>query len=432
MAIGSIPPSSGYSPKDAHASRAGKVKSRLQSQPGDGTSGDPVRLQREASEQAAAIQGQINQINVEGQQNEDRLKQEYGNEYDAESVREEAAIEAERSKGYESLRALQRQNQAEEKRIQRQGEEDVANLQEKFKTETARTYSSGERELKDVQTRYAQQQQYEHARGESEVQTLQKDNITRTTTLKETNEQKLAKLNEDYQKRYEEKRAATELATEQSTRKIEARHHKLIAEHQLAESRVAHEANRQLEGLRADTARKLAAYQDRQSDPFYKMTTLDAEFHDESDRYVIFASVPAFEQPNVKVSVSGNKLIISGQRRNEEKLDLGPGHSQSTSSFQSFSETFPILGPIDANGLVRESDGDFLKITVPKKLSALADFEPTRPKSDVRRAALEKPHFPANLPHVAHEDEPAPKAELPSDPVPPDTGAPGSGPLSVS
>jgi HSP20 family molecular chaperone IbpA len=411
---------------------------RARSQVSGASGGDAVKLQREANDQAVTIQNQINQINQEGQQNEDRLKQQYGQDYAAEGVREEAAIESEKTKGYERLRALQRQYQSDEKRIQMQGEEAVAGIKDQFQTETSRARMNGAQELTETQTRNTQLKDFEEARGKSEYEMLKKDNTDRTATLSETNNERLAKLGDDYRKQYEQKKATTELATEQATKKIIDRHNHIVGEQLQAENKIAHEANRQLENLRASTAKKLSAYQERQSDPFYKMVTLNTQLTEEPDRYVLYASVPEFEQPNVKVSFSGDKLILAGQRRNEEKLDLGQGRAQSTSSFQSFSESFPILGPVEANELTRETIGDTLKITIPKKAHAFTQAKPF--KSDVHRLALEKPHFPAHLPHVDHDDAPQPKAEIASSSsngenrnlLPADPSVPGSGTLTLT
>ncbi|MDR3607031.1 MAG: Hsp20/alpha crystallin family protein [Oligoflexia bacterium] len=427
MSIGSIPPSG--PPLSPRLSR--RASARPADEGGNLSSSDAMRLQKDANDRATAVQNEINQINLEGQQNEDQLKQQYEQNYMAEGVRSEAAIEAEKTKGYEKLRAIQRQNQAEERRLQNQGESDITAIQERFRTEIPRARAAGENELREVQTSSTQQQQYERARSEDDLQALKKDHETRTTTLRETNEERLARLQADYQKRYEEKKTTTELATQTAAKKIEDRHNRVIAEHLQAENRIARESKRQLDSLRADTSKKLAAYHDRQSDPFYRMVTLNADFSEERDQYVLMAKVPEFEQPLVKVSISGNQLILSGQRRSEDKLELGPGRSQSTSSYQSFAETFPIPSPVDANQLTRESHGDILKITIPKKANPFAQApKPTPEAQEVRRATVEKPHFPENLPHV-EKDEPAPVAANRRDePPPPEGASPGSGTLS--
>ena len=115
MSVGAPPPTgSPFGPHPRRQAQATRVESR-------DSNNSPVALQREANNQAQQIQAQINQTNIEGNQTIDRLKEDYSQEYQSESVREEAAIEAEKSKGYERLRAIQRQNQAEEQRLRRRG-----------------------------------------------------------------------------------------------------------------------------------------------------------------------------------------------------------------------------------------------------------------------------------------------------------------------
>ena len=72
---------------------------------------------------------------------------------------------------------------------------------------------------------------------------------------------------------------------------------------------------------------------------------------------MLTATIPEHEQKHVPVSVKGNQLVLSGYRRNEEKLELEPGRSQGTNAFQSFLETFPITWPVDANKMTREFEG---------------------------------------------------------------------------
>ena len=76
------------------------------------------------------------------------------------------------------------------------------------------------------------------------------------------------------------------------------------------------------------------------------------------DAYVLTATIPSHEQHSVQVSVRGDRLVVSGARRSDEKEDLGPGRSVTTSSYQNYSESFPLTMPVEARMLRREFDGD--------------------------------------------------------------------------
>jgi len=163
-------------------------------------------------------------------------------------------------------------------------------------------------------------------------------------------------------------------------------------------------ASQKLREIRADTSAKLSAYSSRQKDPFYKLLTHDAEFEEGEDEFTLTAKVPEHEQKNISVSIKGNQLVVSGYRRNEEKLEVAPGHTQGTASYQSFSETFPLTYPVDAKKLAKRFDGDKLIVTVPKssEFKAKPVFQA---KNKPEPARIEKPKFPANLPHVEDSHE---------------------------
>ena len=204
-------------------------------------------------------------------------------------------------------------------------------------------------------------------RASDEINALKQRNNTELNTLRESEDAKRMRLSEESHKAYEERRAAVDAETQKTTASLDAKQKRIVGDHAQAANKLAHESNRQLETMRADTAKKLAAYQERQSDPFYRMVTLDAVMSEDNDRYVFTAKIPEFEQREVKATISGSQLIISGTRRNEEKLELAPGRTQSTNAYQAFSEAFPLPQPVDARRLSREADGDRLTITIPKK-----------------------------------------------------------------
>jgi HSP20 family molecular chaperone IbpA len=391
-----------------------------------------INLQRDANAQAQQIQESINQTNQQGQQRIDYLKEDYNKEYEAESTREDTAVEAEKLKGYERLRAIQRQNQAEEQRVRRQSEDELTATNESFRNRIAKSRISGEEELRDTESRNFQQKEYLQAKGSEEIGGVRTRNATELENLRATGDAKRLRLDEESHKFYDERRATVAAETEKSTAAIDARQHRILGEHTKAANQVAHESNQQLDTLRADTAKKLAAYQERQSDPFYRMVTLGATVREEHDSYVLTANIPEFEQHDVKVNVSGNQLIISGTRRNEEKQELAPGRTQATSSYQSFSEAFPLPHPVDAKRLNRESEGNRLTITLPKKRLTYEPI-PARPAGEVARSTIEKPHFPDNLPYVSDRAVAASEARArgnKGEEAPTTEKGPGSAPLT--
>ena len=98
--------------------------------------------------------------------------------------------------------------------------------------------------------------------------------------------------------------------------------------------------------------------------------------------------------------------MLTGFRRNEEKLTAEPGHERGTNAYQSFSESFALGFPVEGKHLTREFSGERLTVIVPKAQSGQARARESTVKIPVR-ATVERPSFPANLPHTALDQDSA-------------------------
>lgn len=82
----------------------------------------------------------------------------------------------------------------------------------------------------------------------------------------------------------------------------------------------------------------------------------------ESDKdYLISIDLPGMEKKDISIKTSGNRLMISGERKEDSENKEGSKHS-----FRQFSQSF--LLPDDANleAITATSNNGVLKITVPK------------------------------------------------------------------
>jgi HSP20 family molecular chaperone IbpA len=209
-------------------------------------------------------------------------------------------------------------------------------------------------------------------------------------------------------------RETTEAVREKGRQEFEQRYQNEIQQQSEQLSELNQTASEQLRRSRMDTAQKLAAYEERQEDPFYKLLDLNAQLHDIGDSYVLTARIPPHEQQKVNVSLKGNnQLVISGYRRNEEKLEVGPGRMKGTASHQSYSETFPLSWPVEGRKLEKYFEGDELIVKLPKKTenSVHSVYESDK-KAKPERARVQRPTFPENLPNTTAN--PAPEAGDPA------------------
>ncbi len=123
----------------------------------------------------------------------------------------------------------------------------------------------------------------------------------------------------------------------------------------------AKEVNEQKKEFLTETAK----YRGKDNDPFYKVQDRGSQITENSSSYVIRAYVPAHEKDVVKVTVQKDKATVEGKRAFKDQFDTAD-KKVATATYQSFREDFPFDKPVVTEGMVRERDGDYMIITVPK------------------------------------------------------------------
>ncbi len=317
----------------------------------------------------------------------------------SETDRSAQAIEDQRTRGYSELRDLKRRQEAELNRVKREGERDLQNTHNFYEDENQKALHEGERQLRDSLSRQALMNQTEDGSAKLQHTEAREMQRNRLEALKATQDSQFAELSEAQAKHLEQARATSLQSRENTDALFEKEYQNTVSTHQATLDRLNRDASRELNQLKTDTAQKLSAYSSRQNDPFYKLVDLGAALEEDDHGFVLRASIPEHERERLNVNVQGDRLILSGYRRNEEKLDLGPGRAQTTASYQAYTESFPLPWPVDARGMSKEFDGDQLVVRLPKK----NEFSkaPTYQKAAPERAKAERPRFPGNLPGAA-------------------------------
>lgn len=381
------------------------------------TGQDKIRdAQAQTESMVAQIQDQSKQVAQQGQAQIDHLKEDYDREYLTESSREDNQLSNEKLKGYEKLRDLQRTQSAEEARVKREGENELARLNGYYRDATYNAEKRGEDLLRTTESKNHQQLNFETNQANLSAEMLKKNKNLELEQIQADRDLQISIAEKQAHDLYEQKHNATQEAIQKSSEKLDADFKTVSQTHQDTMARLTNETYAQLQRARLDSSKKLSAYSERQEDPFYKLMDLQANFEDQGDKYVLTARVPEHEQKNVTVALRGNQIVLSGTRRNEERVEIEPGHQKGTSSYQSFMESFPFSQPVESRMMTHEFQGDKVIVTVPKKLIA-NEYHPHKMKP--ARAQVQKPDFPANLPHVG--DEIAQRGEVAS--------RPGSNPL---
>ena len=95
----------------------------------------------------------------------------------------------------------------------------------------------------------------------------------------------------------------------------------------------------------------------------------DIEVKETGDAYLFKADVPGVKENEVNVSLTGNRLTISGER-NEEKEEKSETYYSCERKYGSFSRSYTLPEGVDAEHIRAELKSGVLTIAVPKKPEA--------------------------------------------------------------
>jgi HSP20 family molecular chaperone IbpA len=357
---------------------------------------DPSVAIHDSNELIGRAQQAVQEAQAEASASIQHIQDGYQEQSQAENVKSEDVLQKQRLHGYEALRDLKRSQEAELSRVRREGETNLSQSNEYCRDTLYKTSERGDAGLKDLQLKQFQQQSFADTSGKMLLDQTKSNHAKQVDELKQSQDEQVEQLTAAQHDQMEKLKEGTEAASLQETAKFQGDYKHVMDEDQRVIGNLQNEASEQIKNIRQDTAQKLAAYGARQNDPFYKMMDMNAELRDEGDHFVLTANIPSHEQQHVSVQVQGNTIVLSGNRRNEEKLDLGEGRARGTSAYQSFQESFPLSWPVEKNQLTKEFQGDTLTITVPKAngFAYHDQYQAPEPK----RARVERPQFPGNLP----------------------------------
>lgn len=384
-----------------------------------------AKAEREAADRITAARKRVVQAELESQKELEQQRDSFEKRADVERIRSADSLEQQRSKGYEQIRETKRLQTAEESRIRRDGEKQTITTKDHYDHAITESESRGERTIKELEKKNYTQQEFQRRQGNEQIKQLKEEQ----TQLQENLHANRVNTHDQLTLQAQVERKTLEASTRDAIQNSQDHYEKLYVDttknQHGAMDDLNWKAGRELEKIRHDTAHRLDAYSSRQSDPFYKLVDLKANFVEHDDQFVLKVNIPEYEQKHISVSIRGNEVVVSGNRRNEEKLELEPGKNITTSAYQSYSKSFPLNWPVNPKNLTREFDGDQLIIRIPKKTT----YEPPAMKRTASRAVVERPNFPSNLPgekELASLD----KNVNPESDVPPSKRTPGYKPLS--
>ena len=383
--------------------------------------------EREANKRIAAAGERIASAEKAVDQNINQIKDQFERQRASVKNKQETLLETEKTQGYQNIRDLKRAQEAELRKTLREGENRSDDLQSHYRDKLSKTVKQNEGQLRDIQLKGYNEFEFEKTKGQEQISNLKTENEEAIKLSKKEGETQLENSIQANKDNFEKLKAQSEEEKLNMTTQFGNRVNQSQKDYQTILNNTYSKADVDLQSIRRDTAEKLAAYAARQEDPFYKLVNLDTELHDLGDHFLIVAHIPSHEHDHLSVSLRGETLMISGNRKNEEKLESEPGHTQRTASFQSYNETIPLSWPVEPQSIRKQFDGDTLLIQLTKKNEFV--FRPP-PKPIPEKFRVEPPHFPDNL-VVAKKDFSEPLRNSDGTPLPrPASPEKGSGTLS--
>ena len=294
------------------------------------------------------------------------LREGYEQEKVAMEDRFESSIQAEKINHYDNLRNLKRQIDQEEKRLNDSGHEVISQKNSQLQNEEVNTQKTGQAKIDDLKRKYAAAEAYEnnsiHA-AQDEIKTKHHKNAE---MIIKDSEEKIGALQEQKFKEVETQKTSHGEALQQIHDHYTGLREQNLNQFKNELINDQHHTSDALNDQRLQNAEWLSRYTSRQNDPFYRMTRFDSQFQDTGDTYTLRVMVPEHERGKLRVQVTGQDLQLNGIRSNNEKAEVEPGRWISTSSYQNYSERFPLTTPVDGRSLTTRDDGDWVEFTVKK------------------------------------------------------------------
>ena len=106
-----------------------KAEARISSSDTSTSDATAAATERDAQQRIASAQQSVEDAQITANHQLDQVKDQYNYQLENEVAREDDAVEKQRLKGYEALRNLKRQQEAEMHRTKQEGERDLSKLE---------------------------------------------------------------------------------------------------------------------------------------------------------------------------------------------------------------------------------------------------------------------------------------------------------------
>lgn len=112
-----------------------------------------------------------------------------------------------------------------------------------------------------------------------------------------------------------------------------------------------------------------------------RMFTPDFEVKETQDAFIVQADVPGVKEADVEISLTGNRLSISGKRE-AQKEEKGETYYHVERQYGAFTRTFMVPDGIKSDACRAEMRDGVLTVTMPKSVEAATKKIPVKPGND--------------------------------------------------
>lgn len=350
-----------------------------------------------ATKRIKTLQEKVKEAETDTEQTLKTIHDRFERQAEQQNQTQEARREQLEQKGYEELKRTKDLVSRQQHQKDMEGKRALANTQEYYDENINYTKKRGDGYIRNLENRNEKEIQMINEDAERRIMLTRMDQEKRIDQIKSMTDEQFA----DYMAERKRMEADIRLKNEQAVRDADKHYgdntKKIMDDHQKNLSNLNNKASQQLENLQDKYSQKLAAYSDRAHDPFYKMADVPARVREDQDNYYLIAKIPAHEQDHVTLTIKGqNTLVLNGRRTMQDRKQTDEGGFISTSSFQSFTQAFPLDMPVEEKAVMKEVSGDEVVFTVAKM------GRPASPtyqvNHNVDKAKGMAPNFPTNLP----------------------------------
>ena len=327
---------------------------------------NPQYSRAELAEQYRAQQAEKEELEASHDAEINNLKKAYSTEKADLEDRFESSIQTEKGAQYDHLRNLKQQLNREDRTFTDTHNHAINQKQTDYRREEIAADQEGRGKVATAIQKYAAAEEYERNRALAAEAEVRDDHRKSAEFIISDSQKRLNALSDEKTKYLEQQKETHAVALDQMLNHYQDARAGTEKQYATEANALQTRADQELNSKRLANASIMAKFDAKQEDPFYQIKRFESDLLDLGESYLLRVKVPAYERTHFKVQVAGQEIQLQGIRSSDEKVDLEPGRSVATRSYQNISERYALGAPVDGKSMVYREEGDWLEYTIPK------------------------------------------------------------------